>query len=463
MLILTHRAPVQFCLQSDGSYEAAAAPGGVASVIRDLFLLSAKGTEGADRVECIAAAVGRDRVALKSGIHPPSGIHLLVFDEEIHTLHYKYVSNSVLWYVLHDLYDEALPDFDDRFVTAWRAYSEVNHQFAEFTARVASSGETIVINDYQLALVPQMLRKLRPDVPIVHFFHTPFPSPAVFSVLPDHVAQALIDSWRATPVGFQTTRWERNFCETVGKLHGSEPAFTFVAPLGPDPSMLHQAAQSSLAEEARGEIDSLVDAEALMVLRVERLDPSKNTIRGIKTFDLLLDRRPVWRQRAQLLICLIPSRQGIEAYDDYQQGIVEEVARVNDRWASSSWQPIVLVVRDDYFQSIAALQRYDVLFVNSISDGMNLVAKEGPLLNRRNGVLCLSEEAGAFAELEEACLRVNPFDNAQAAEALHVALSMTTDERAARASKLRSLAAIHTPTTWLQALVDAAKPGRIPS
>jgi trehalose 6-phosphate synthase len=189
---------------------------------------------------------------------------------------------------------------------------------------------------------------------------------------------------------------------------------------------------------------------------VERLDPSKNTVRGIEAFDVLLQEHPCWRGRAQLLICLIPSRRGIAAYDEYLTAMTREVARVNDRWASPGWRPVTLLVRDDYFSSLAALQRYDVLFVSSISDGMNLVAKEGPLLNRRAGVLCLSGEAGAFAELEGTCLRVDPFDVPQTARALHAALSMPAGERAARARRLRSLADVHTPATWLRTLLEVA-------
>ena len=151
-----------------------------------------------------------------------------------------------------------------------------------------------------------------------------------------------------------------------------------------------------------------------------------------------------------------PSRQGLAEYLAYENEVQQIVARVNDRWATADWTPILLDDRDDFARSVAGMQRYDVLLVNSLKDGLNLVAKEGPVLNRRDGVLCLSPETGAYPELKAAAIAVHPYDIEQSAGALDDALSIPLDERAVRAAKLRALAIARTPADWLADLVRAA-------
>src|SRR5258705_6455493 len=186
------------------------------------------------------------------------------------------------------------------------------------------------------------------------------------------------------------------------------------------------------------------------------IDPSKNIVRGFLAFDRLLEARPGLRGRVVFVAMVYPSRQGLAEYLSYENEVEQAVARVNDRWATRDWLPIVLDDRDDYARSVAGMQRYDVLLVNSLRDGLNLVAKEGPVLNRRDGVLCLSPETGAWAEMNSASIRVHPYDIEQCAGALDDALSMPLDERATRAAKLRTLATARTPADWLADLVRAA-------
>jgi trehalose 6-phosphate synthase len=193
------------------------------------------------------------------------------------------------------------------------------------------------------------------------------------------------------------------------------------------------------------------------VFRTDRIDPAKNIVRGFVAFDHLLAARPEWREKVVFVAMDTPSRENLAEYAAYHKEVVETATAVNERWATHSWQPIILDTRDDFERSVAAFTRYDVLFVNSLADGLNLVAKEGPLLNRRDGVLCLSPEAGAYEELSEAALAVHPWDVAQTSAALHRALSMGPAEREARARRLRELAVVHTPRTWLDALVTHAR------
>jgi trehalose 6-phosphate synthase len=204
-----------------------------------------------------------------------------------------------------------------------------------------------------------------------------------------------------------------------------------------------------------GELDDVV-GDRKVILRIDRIDPSKNIVRGFLAYDQLLARHEEWRERVVFVARLTPTRESLAEYLAYRQEVEQAAARVNDRWARADWQPIVLDLRDDYGRSIAGFRRYDVLFVNPLKDGLNLVAKEGPLVNERDGVLCLSPEAGAYDELGEAAVDVHPYDVSQSASALHEGLTMPRSERAARMLRLRELVARHTPRSWLTELFTHA-------
>jgi trehalose 6-phosphate synthase len=210
---------------------------------------------------------------------------------------------------------------------------------------------------------------------------------------------------------------------------------------------LTQLAASDSAREAAAELDSAV-GDRTLVLRVDRIDPSKNIVRGFLAYDLLLERHPEWRERVVFVARLNASREALAEYQAYRQEVETAADHVNERWATNGWRPIVLDAQDDYPRTVAAMARYDVLVVNAIKDGLNLVAKEGPLVNRRDGVLCLSPDTGAWDDLGSGALAMHPFDLEQAAGALQTALEMPTEERAARAVKLRALAAARTPKAW---------------
>ncbi len=196
--------------------------------------------------------------------------------------------------------------------------------------------------------------------------------------------------------------------------------------------------------------------DRLVVARVDRIELSKNLLRGFQAFDLLLERRPEWRERVVFLASVYPSRTGVPAYIEYQQDVEALVEEINERWAAPGWTPIVYDTRDDYPRSVAVLRRADVLLVNPIRDGLNLVAKEGAIVNERDAVLCLSREAGVWDEVGEAALDVPPFDVAGTADALERALLMPADERAARATRLRELSTARSPADWLADQLAAA-------
>lgn len=455
MIVVSHRGPYTFTANDDESFTARRGHGGVVSALTPLL-------SGHDANLWIAAALSDgDRAAVAAGAaHVPGlDVRLLALDADLHRLHYDVVSNATLWFVHHGLFDlPRRPRFDHRFAEAWDGYVAVNRAFADVTAETGEPGDVVLVQDYQLSLVPGMVRAARADLRVVHFTHTPFAGPTAFRVLPDAAGSAICASMASGPAGFHTARWARAYEASAREVLGPHASITpaFAASFGPDAVTLAETAASAEATTAAHWLEELVGDRAV-VYRTDRVEPSKNVVRGFLAYDRLLETHPEWRGRVVFVAFLYASREGLADYLVYRQEVEQAVARVNERWATDDWSPVLLDTRDDVARSIAGLVRADVLLVNPIRDGLNLVAKEGPLVSARDAVLCLSREAGAFDELGEAALEVHPYDIEQTAHALHTALAMGREERRRRAERLRELAALHTPATWLAAQLEQAE------
>ena len=454
MIVVSHRGPYSFGRDDAGNLTAHRGAGGIVSALGPLL----------DRevdVTWIAAAISDDdRAAARAGTTGDLDVslRLLDLDPEQHHMHYDVVANGVLWFLHHGIFDRTRrPRFDLRFRDAWNAFVAVNQCFTDAVLESASPGEVVLVQDYQLTLAAGQLRAVRPDLRVVHFTHTPFAGPDDFSLLPTDVGADLCSALASGPAGFHTKRWAESYRQSARMALGRRAAVPppFVASLGPDVAALEAVAASA---DARAAASNLADAvgDRLVIARTDRIDPSKNIVRGFLAFDRLLEARPGLRGRVVVVAMVYPSRQGLAEYLAYENEVEQAVARVNDRWATSDWLPILLDDRDDFARSVAGMQRYDVLLVNALRDGLNLVAKEGPVVNRRDGVLCLSPETGAYDEMKSAAIAVHPYDLEQCAGALDDALSMPLDERAARARKLRALAMMRSPAGWLADLISHA-------
>lgn len=407
-----------------------------------------------------AAMTDADREVATDGVVEAAGFATRLVDvpPETYRLAYDEVGNSILWYLHHHLWALARqPVFDGATRRAWDAFRELNEAFAAVIADEAPAGAVVLLQDYHLSLAAAAVRARRSDLRLVHFAHTPFGNADACRVLPTTMRHELLEGLAANDAcGFHTERWAATFRGACTDA-GIEPPATFVSPLPSDPADLAASAASPAAEAARADIARIV-GDRRLVARVDRIELSKNVVRGFRAFDELLDRHPEWRDRVVFGAFVYPSREGVDDYLSYRQEVEAEVARINARWGTADWTPILYDGSDDYPRSIAALQSYDVLLVNPIRDGLNLVAKEGPLLNERDGVLLLSPEAGAYAELAGGVIPVDPYDVAGTAEALHRALLLDADERAAMAARGRALAGARVPADWLADQLAAAEP-----
>ena len=434
-----------------------AVPGGSSSALLPLV----SGNETGERQAWVAAAIDDDdRAAIAADAVDVPGIdlHLLDLEPGLHRKHYDVISNAVLWFLHHGLFDLARrPRFDRYLRDAWDGYVAVNAAFAKAVTDDAQNGERVLVHDYQLALVPGIVRADRPDLKVTHFTHTPVLRTQLDPGAADRHGRGVVRApWPrcragSTPSGGHAPTWRRR-----PRCSGSLRPAPYATPLGPDPAALAALAASPAARRAAVELDELV-GDRKLVLRSDRIDLSKNIVRGFHVYDELLATHPEWRDRVVFVAMLNRSRENLAEYLAYEQEVDQAAARVNDRWGTDDWQPVVVDTRDDYEQTIAGFTRFDALLVNPVKDGLNLVAKEGPLLNRRDGVVLLSPEAGAYEELADAALAIHPYDIEQGAHALHTALAMPDDERAARATRLCELAEVHTPQSWLRELLNQAR------
>jgi trehalose 6-phosphate synthase len=454
-MLVTHRGPYRFSVRDDGSFTSARGVGGLVSAMLPLVQRDDIG----EKPSWVAAAIDDgDRAAVAAGAATVPGLdlHLLDLDPALHRMHYDVISNAVLWFLHHGLFDLARrPRFDRHLREAWDGYMAVNAAFADVVVEGAREGEQVLVHDYHLALVPGMVRAVRSDLRLTHFTHTPFCGPNSIRVLPTDMAEAMCTSMGAVTAGFHTARWAAAYTASAREITG-DAGPSYAAPLGPDPDALAEHATSDGVAAAAAELDELV-GDRMLLLRSDRIDLSKNIVRGFHVYDALLEARPECRERVVFVAMLNRSRSNLAEYLAYEQEVDQAAARVNDRWGTRDWQPVVVDTRDDYERTIAGFSRYDALLVNPVKDGLNLVAKEGPLVNRRDGVVALSPEAGAYEELHDAVLAVHPYDIEAGAHAVHTALVMPTEERAARAAALRELAGVHTPRTWLDALLSQAR------
>ncbi|MFE9146041.1 alpha,alpha-trehalose-phosphate synthase (UDP-forming) [Streptomyces tubercidicus] len=483
VLVASNRGPVSYGLGEDGALTAQRGGGGLVSG------LSAIGPE-TDAVWVCAALGEGDREAVRrtGGVLEPGDtggqrVRMLDIPAEVHAAAYNGIANSVLWFVHHMLYQTPLePVFDAGFRAQWAAYEAYNAAFAEALADGAAPGAAVLVQDYHLALVPGMLRERRPDLRIAHFSHTPWAPAEYFAMLPDDIQRQLaLGILGADRANFLTRRWADNFlacaetglggqCERVRPGDG-EPGIVALVPerttrttaigvhgLGADAAFLRERAHRPDVEERMAALRTEIGGpERKIIVRVDRTELSKNIVRGLLAYRQLLADHPEWRERVVHLAFAYPSRQDLAVYRDYTAEVERVAEAINTDYGTASWLPVVLHVKDDFARSLAAYRLADVALVNPIRDGMNLVAKEIPVVSDAGCALVLSREAGAHEELGADSLTVNPYDVVGTAEALHEALSMDDAERAARTERLAAAATALPPARWFLEQLEALR------
>jgi trehalose 6-phosphate synthase len=451
LVVVSNRGPVSFRFDEDGVPVARRGAGGLVSGIGPLMA-------GSDALWVAAAMSDADRQAAGGAVADVEGFRFraLDIDPETYRQYYDEIANTTLWYVHHGLGDRSRwPVFDRAWWSAWEAYTAVNEAFAASVAEVAPDGAVVLVQDLHLSLVAAHLREIRPDLRAVHFSHTPFARPDALAVLPAAVRRRLLEGLAAhAACGFHTQRWAAAFAACY-EAEGLAPPPAFVSPLGPDPEDIAAVAAGEAGIAASAALAEQV-GERKVITRVDRIELSKNIIRGFLAYEELLEQRAAWREQVVFAALVYPSREGVADYVAYRRSVEDVIARVNERFGTPAWTPILYDDVDDFPGSVAALRRADVVLVNPVSDGMNLVAKEAALVNDRDGVLVLSPMAGAWDELQGAAVSCDPYDVSDTAAALETALAMDAGERADRFGRWQAAVRARTPADWLADNLAAA-------
>jgi trehalose 6-phosphate synthase len=467
LTIVSNRGPAQFELDESGERVVRRGGGGLVTALTDLVTHR--------QALWIASAMTDEDVVVsrEAGGEPTSveldGVHydvsLVESDAEAYDRFYNVIANPILWFIQHYLWDLSnAPDIRQEEADSWElGYKVVNADIADAVLRaVADRADPVVmLHDYHLYTCPALIREARPDAFLQHFVHIPWSHPDSWRILPARWREELYRGMLANDIiGFHTTAYCRNFLhccrdllelevdyERGAVLHSGRETWVRAYPLGIDAGRLERVAAS---DEVLGyEEELLARRRDHLVLRVDRADLSKNVLRGFTAFDAFLQQHHEFRERVTFIAHLQPSRQDVPEYQEYLERIEALVAVVNHRHGTTDWMPIDLRIYENFLEAVARYKQCDLLIVNSIFDGMNLVAKEAPAVNTRDGVVMLSENTGAHEELGDCTLSVNPFDIQEQADTIYRALTMSAEERALRAGRLREIVRERDPGVWV--------------
>ena len=397
--------------------------------------------------------------ALELGLYSQDldGIFPVVLDAQTHEAAYNKISNELLWYLNHGMFSLSRgPSFDSALYSNWHLYRNYSQVMAEFLAQMAPSQAKVMLQDYHMFLVAGDLAALRPDIEISLFLHTPFATPSEFAILPDSIATELLTSLGTLGhFGFHCTAWRDNYLATAANASISTAARTWVNPLGSDLDELEAVRNGESATVQVNELRKLASGRKV-IARVDRMEPSKNILRGIDAVVEMLKFYPHLINKVVHIANCYPSREGVDDYADYAREVAKKASSANRYLRELAGNlgipvdadPILVFNVDDYPLSLAVLSIYDVLLVNPIRDGFNLVASEGPLLNASDGTLILSANAGIAEVIGDAAIVVNPFDVRETALAIYHALQADQVPRRQRALRLKERLSKRNSRTW---------------
>lgn len=404
------------------------------------------------------------------------------------------ISNPILWFAQHGMLDLLHEGNRTSWDRSWSQYVDANRTYARTVAEELARSDAApyaIIHDYQLYLTPGELRALRPETRILHFTHIPWPAPEKWAALgrPEWVRDICRSLLASDIVGFQTSRDAANFVATAKKhLPGikvrRDPRGDYLVsrrvkgklftarvrhyPISIDPARVRTAYQKALADgyPRQAEIAAYRKQVENLVVRIDRLDPSKSTLEGFQAYRQLLTRRPDLHGKVGMLAILVPSRENVAEYAGYKKKVLGLVDEINREYGQkvAGWEPIRLINENNYPRALALMGEADVLLVNSKEDGMNLVSKEFAVINslrppagsrqrKTPGVLLLSPTTGAWAELGEGAVAAGP-DPLQTSAALESALAMKPGERRRRAALLSRVVRENPIAEWTTAQLE---------
>ncbi len=468
LVLISNRGPASFGVSASGDFDVRRGGGGLVTALtgvlrqREALWIASAMTEADVEVSrqhgerAFDVDIGEDSYRIR----------LVISDPESYDRFYNVIANPMLWFIQHYLWDLSnVPDIRRTERIAWDdGYQQINDDMARAALEEIEGTEspTVMTHDYQLYTVASKIRAERPDALLQHFVHIPWTQPDAWRVLPTDIRDQIFEGLLSNDIiGFHTRSYCNNFLQCCRELMGRDTNFERGAVISPDGhetwvrayplpidvQSFKRAAEGERVAEFEREIERR--RRDHLILRVDRADLSKNVLRGFTAFDIFLEQHPEFREKVTFVAHMQPSRQDVAEYVEYLEKIEALVAVVNHRHGTPDWMPIDLRLRDDFDEAVSLYKHFDVLLVNSMWDGMNLVAKEGPLLNTKNGIVILSENTGAHEELGDCTLSVNPFDVQEQADAIYEALTAGAEERRGRMGDLMDIIESRSPIDWI--------------
>ncbi len=456
LLIATNRGPVTFTLTRDGELRPRRGSGGLVTALSQVghhvpvTWVAAPMSEGDRRAASDPGQV--DRAMPGEELR----LRFAAMDRAAYEAAYNVIANPLLWFLQHQMWElPSEPVIDASTLRAWEnGYVPANEAMASAVLAQARGDDAprIMLHDYHLYLVAEFIRKRRPEAIISHFTHIPWPPSSLWQVIRPEIRTAIMRGLAANDVvGFQTERYAHNYLRSVEsflpgarvdyrsrrvRLESGHVAHVRHYPISIDVSATRRVARSTRSRRRAEQLDFATRTR--VVVRVDRLEPSKNILRGFAAFESLLQRNPRLRGRVTFLAFLVPSRTSLRQYGDYGRKVQAAVDRINARFGRADYRPVMIFYENDYGQALAGLSIADVVLVNPLIDGMNLVAKEAVIVSERDAALVLSETAGAFDQMADGAIPVAPADVVGTADALAAGLAMPAEERAERLARLRA-------------------------
>ncbi|QBD80154.1 trehalose-6-phosphate synthase [Ktedonosporobacter rubrisoli] len=469
LIIASNRGPVEYQLTHDNTLKARRGAGGMVTALidagnrMDVTWVAMTMTEGDRRAVKEAQAHGG---LLESPIRGQNmQLRYVAIPKTAYRKHYEKMSNEVLWFLQHYMYDpnqgstRALQDaWENGYCVANRAIADaINAEIERET-----TPPVVMLQDYHLYLAAAMIRQRHPAIVMQQFVHIPWPDIRCWHFLPSNIAQAIYSGLAGNDIiGFQTERDARNFLEGARTmLEGAVVDFEEGAvwwqghrtqarsyPISISVTEERRVVNSTAGKRAAEKIMPLLNEHTVM--RVDRIEPTKNIVRGFEAYDYMLERHPELHGKVNFLAFLVPSRQTVPIYRRTTAEVMAAIEDTNKKYGTEDWTPIHAFCDNDRTRALAAMQYYDALLVNPIIDGMNLVAKEGPVVNQRNGVLVLSRTAGAFQQLGKGSIPTSPIDVIETSQALYKALTLSPEEREIKANLARQAVERSDLNVWL--------------
>jgi trehalose 6-phosphate synthase len=476
-IIASNRGPVEYHLEQ-GEYRMRLGSGGLVTALlcatqdRTMTWIAFTMTQ-ADRQGVLEDLPEQD-------VLPPAlaGVTLrhLSIPEETYRRYYANISNQVLWFAQHTMLDVATgTEFSQQTRTDWdEGYRPANEAIANAIIHELETWGTdipVLIQDYQLYLVAEQVRARFPSARLGHVIYIPWPDARYLAMLPTYMAHQIYHSMLMNDfIGFQTTNDARNFLAGAQRFlpgahvdwhdaDSKQPATVYWQGrrinihLYPAVLSAHYLYTLTQSQEAQAEIQALdadlqLSQDRKLIVRVDRIEPTKNILRGFQAYEQLLQEHPEFQGKVTFLALLIPSRENVASYVHYERMVRACITRINERYGRADWQPIVARFGNNRVRALVSMQYYDVLLVNPVIDGMNLVVKEGGLLNQRSGVIILSRTVGAHDTLGEQVVSIAPLALDETTRALHHALTMSSEERTRRAHKIRAILTEEDAVRW---------------